>query len=425
MEKRKASITDLVIDPAESARAIGLRYVSNEMPGIRRVRSGETFRYLRPDGRTADLDDLRRIRSLVIPPAWTNVWICPLPSGHLQATGHDAKGRKQYRYHPRWREVRDEAKYNRMVEFGRALPRIRRRVEADMQRRGLPREKVLATVVRLLEVSLIRVGNDEYARENKSFGLTTLRDQHVAVTGSKIRFQFRGKGGKRHALEIDDPRLARIVKRCQDLPGQELFQYLDTEENQQDVGSADVNAYLKEITGKDFTAKDFRTWAGTVLAARALQQFEHVDSQAKAKKNIVQAIEAVSQMLGNTPSICRKCYVHPAILKAYLDGALVTTLRRRADEKLVSSLARLRPEEAAVLAFLQRQLSDEETRRNGSQKNGINANGYPIPHRKRGSKQPPLGARIAKRSNGTRRDAALGSRETYKRRAVEPRALSA
>lgn len=356
-----------LIDPVQSAKAAGLRYVNDTIPGIRRQKAGESFRYLAPNGNpVADPDELRRIRSLAIPPAWTDVWICPVPNGHLQATGHDVRGRKQYRYHPNWRSVRDETKYNRMIDFGRVLPRIRERVEADLRRPGLPKEKVLATVVRLLEVSLIRVGNEEYARDNKSFGLTTLRDQHVEVAGSKVHFQFRGKSGKQHAVLVDDPRLARIVKRCQDIPGQELFQYVDDDGEAQTVDSSDVNAYLKNITGQDFTAKDFRTWAGTVLAARALREFEQVDSQARAKKNILRAIEAVAQMLGNTPSICRKCYVHPAVLNAYLDGALLITLRRRAQERLSSSLAGLRPEEAAVLAFLQKQLAAEMSGRNGS-----------------------------------------------------------
>lgn len=366
MEKRRSSVPELVTDPVESAKLVGLRYVSDEMPGIRRLKSGTGFRYVDPKRRPVGTEDRWRIKSLVIPPAWTDVWICPLPEGHLQAVGRDARGRKQYRYHPRWRQVRDATKYNRMIEFGKILPRIRERVHRDMQLPGLPREKVLATVVRLLEVSLIRVGNEEYARTNKSFGLTTMRDQHVEVTGSTLQFQFRGKAGKQHTVKVDDPRLARIVKRCQDVPGQELFQYVDGDGKRQSIGSAEVNAYLKEITQQDFTAKDFRTWAGTVLAARALQELEQVDSQAKAKKNIVRAVEAVSQMLGNTPTICRKCYVHPAVLEAYMDGALVTTLRNKAEQKLVDSLHKLRPEEAAVLAFLQRRLAAEEQGRNGS-----------------------------------------------------------
>jgi DNA topoisomerase I len=366
MQPRKSRLPELANDPAASAQAVGLRYVSNQIPGIRRIKAGKHFRYVDPAGKTVAQEDLTRIRSLVIPPAWTDVWICPIANGHLQATGHDVRGRKQYRYHSRWREVRDQTKYTRMIQFGRILPKIRQRVQEDMARPGLCKEKVLATVVRLLEVSLIRVGNEEYARANKSFGLTTMRDQHVEVNGGVLHFRFRGKSGKQHAVEIQDPRLARIVKRCQDIPGQELFQYLDAQGNQQTIGSADVNGYLKEITGEDFTAKDFRTWAGTVLAARALQELEQVDTQTKAKKNIVRAVEAVAQMLGNTPSICRKCYVHPAVLDAYLDGALLQNLRRRAAQKISSELQSLRPEEAAVLAFLQRRLMSEENGRNGA-----------------------------------------------------------
>ncbi|MHC1767656.1 MAG: DNA topoisomerase IB [Verrucomicrobiia bacterium] len=399
MQTRRQVPVAALIDPVQSAKAAGLRYVNGEIPGIRRQKAGESFRYLAPNGKpVADPEELRRIRSLAIPPAWTDVWICPIPNGHLQATGHDIRGRKQYRYHPNWRSVRDETKYNRMIDFGRVLPRIRERVEADLQRPGLPKEKVLATVVRLLEVSLIRVGNEEYARDNKSFGLTTLRDQHVEVAGSKVHFQFRGKSGKQHAVLVDDPRLARIVKRCQDIPGQELFQYVDDDEQAQTVDSSDVNAYLKDITGQDFTAKDFRTWAGTVLAARALREFEQVDSQARAKKNILRAIEAVAQMLGNTPSICRKCYVHPAVLNAYLDGALLTTLRRRAQERLSSSLAGLRPEEAAVLAFLQKQLAAEMSGRNGSP-NGrsLKANGA---SKAQSRAMKPAGTRKGRRGRG-------------------------
>jgi DNA topoisomerase I len=357
-------------DPAAAARTVGLRYVSDTQPGICRVKTGRGFRYVDNSGKAIrQEEDLQRIRSLGIPPAWTQVWICAAENGHLQATGHDFKGRKQYRYHRRWREVRDETKFNRMVQFGKALPGLRRRVSRDLKLPGLPRQKVLATVVRLLEVSLIRVGNEEYARENRSFGLTTMRDRHVEVNGSRMRFQFRGKGGKEHEVEINDQRLSPIVKKCQDLPGQDLFQYVDEDGKRQAITSEDVNEYLKETTGQEFTAKDFRTWAGTVLAARALQEFEKVDSEAKAKRNILQAVEAVSQMLGNTPSICRKCYVHPAVLDSYMEGNLVKTLRKRADREFAASLSRLRPEEAAVLALLQRRLADEDANargRNGS-----------------------------------------------------------
>lgn len=330
------------------------------MPGIRREPAGNHFRYKYATGEEVDSAEvLKRIRSLAIPPAWKEVWICPDPAGHLQATGHDGRGRKQYRYHRRWREVREETKYSRMLAFGKALPRIRARVTADLALPGLSRNKVLATVVRLLEVSLIRVGNEEYERENDSFGLTTLKHRHVEVNGSEISFHFRGKSGKRHRIDVKDPHLARIVRRCQDLPGQELFQYVDSSGKPQDVRSTDVNDYLHEITQGDFTAKDFRTWAGTMLAAVALQEFQKFDSQAEAKRNITQAIESVAAKLGNTPSICKKCYVHPQVLDGYLDGTLARTLRRKTT-RLGGAMGRLRPEEAAVLALLQRRLAEQD-----------------------------------------------------------------
>src|SRR5437588_2266838 len=313
----------------DSAKEAGLRYVSDEMPGIRRRRAGKGFSYTAPDGTLIrDKRTLRRIASIVIPPAWSDVWICPLENGHIQATGRDARGRKQYRYHPRWRKVRDADKYERMVDFARVLPRIRALVERDLDRPGLPRERVLATIVRLLETTFVRVGNEEYARENRSYGLTTLRDQHADVNGSSVRFVFRGKSGKRHQVGLDDRRVARVVKRCQDLPGQVLFKYVDENGEQQQVDSGDVNDYLREIGGEDFTAKDFRTWAGTVLAARALQELEAFDSQTQAKKNVVRAIESVAGLLGNTTSVCRKCYVHPAVIDAYLDGSMLETLKQ-------------------------------------------------------------------------------------------------
>ncbi len=347
-------------DPAEAAKVAGLRYVHDQGPGIRRVRSGKGFRYVGPDGKTVrDRDTLRRVRSLAIPPAWADVWVCPAPNGHLQATGKDARGRKQYRYHPRWRAVRDETKYHRMIAFGLALPKIRARVEQDLARPGLPRCKVLATVVRLLETTLVRVGNEEYARANHSFGLTTLRDHHAHVEGTKVRFSFRGKSGVRHEVAVTDRRLARVVQRCQDLPGDELFQYLDDEGQPHTVGSADVNEYLHEVAGEEFTAKDFRTWAGTVLAARALQEFEAFDSQAQAKHNVVAAIESVAKRLGNTKAVCRKCYVHPAVIDAYLDGSLLETLGGRVERELTRELHELPAEEAAVLAFLQERLRRE------------------------------------------------------------------
>ena len=357
-------VPEIIADPVDAAKAAGLRYVTDRAPGIRRKRAGKGWSYTAPDGSTIrDRTVLCRFKALAIPPAYTDVWISPDPRGHIQATGRDEKGRKQYRYHPRWHEIRDESKYGRMIAFGDALPALRQRVDADLARSGLPREKVLATVVRLLETTLIRVGNEEYARTNDSFGLTTLRDEHVAVDGAMVRFSFRGKSGKEHTVDVRDRRLAAIVKRSQDLPGEELFQYLDEQGEHQSIGSADVNAYLREVTGQDFTAKDFRTWAGTVLAARALQEFEQVDSDAAAKRNVVGAVERVAERLGNTRAVCRKCYVHPAVIDAYLDGSLVRTLRQQIDAELGDSLTNLSPEEAAVLAFLRSRLAQEETPR--------------------------------------------------------------
>ncbi|HEV2107750.1 MAG TPA: DNA topoisomerase IB [Thermomicrobiales bacterium] len=347
----------LITDPAASAKAAGLRYVHDDRPGITRKRAGKGFSYITPDGkRIQDKAERTRIEALAIPPAWTDVWICPDPRGHIQATGRDIKGRKQYRYHPKWREVRDETKYNRLMAFGQALPLIRERTEQDLRRHGLPREKVLATVIRLLETTLIRVGNEEYARTNESFGLTTMHDEHVDVTSTGMRFHFRGKGGIEHAVRLTDRRLAGIVRRCQELPGQELFQYLDDDGEQRTVDSADINAYLQEITGQDFTAKDFRTWAGTVLAAQALQELGEVATDSEAKQNILRAIEAVAARLGNTRTICRKCYVHPIVLETYADGTMLETVKQRAEDELAGSLSGLPPEEAAVLALLQRRL---------------------------------------------------------------------
>ncbi|MFN2483605.1 MAG: DNA topoisomerase IB [Candidatus Limnocylindria bacterium] len=344
----------------EAAREAGLRYGDDARPGIRRRRRGRAFSYVAPDGRPInDERDLRRIKALAIPPAWTDVWIAPDQRGHIQATGRDARGRKQYRYHARWREVRDEAKYDRMIDFARALPAVRRRTLKDLAREGLPREKVLATVVQLLEKTLIRVGNEEYARANRSYGLTTLRSRHVDVEGSRVLFHFRGKGGKEHSVDVTDRRLARAIRRCQELPGQELFQYVDEDGQRRSIDSGDVNDYLHEITGRDFTAKDFRTWAGTRLAALALQAFEAVDSDAQAKRNVVDAIESVAQQLGNTPAICRKCYVHPAVIDAYVDGSMARTLRKRAERKLRESLHELSSEESAVMALLQQRLAQE------------------------------------------------------------------
>ena len=302
---------------------------------------------------------LARIASLAIPPGWTAVWICPRADGHIQATGRDAKGRKQYRYHPRFRALRESAKYEHVVGFADALPAIRARVGADMALRGLPREKVLATIVHLLEATLIRVGNDDYARHNKSYGLTTLENRHVAVDGAEVRFRFTGKSGKQWSLRLRDRRIAKIIKACQELPGQELIQYVDEQGDCRNVTSSDVNDYLRQITGRDITAKDFRTWAGTVLAAMALHEFERFDSAAQAKRNLRAAIEKVAARLGNTAAICRKCYVHPEVLNCYLDGDLALALESQAENALRSSLASLEPEEAAVLALLRSRLAKE------------------------------------------------------------------
>jgi DNA topoisomerase-1 len=356
---------------AETAKLVGLRYTSDDVPGITRKPAKNGFRYYDADGMPIrDEDTLARIKSLAVPPAWTDVWICPSNNGHIQATGRDARKRKQYRYHPRWRSVRDEAKYGRMLSFGKALPMIRKKVARALGLPGLPREKVLATVVYLLQATMMRIGNEEYARQNKSFGLTTLRDRHVRIDGSEVEFHFRGKSGVRHSIKVDDPRLARIVKRSRDLPGQELFQYIDDDGEQRAVGSADINEYLREITGEDYTAKDFRTWSGTILAAMALQEFQKFDSEAQAKKNIVRAIESVAEKLGNTPSICRKCYVHPAILDAYLDGTMLQALQRRAQEELVNDIHALHPEEAAVLALLQQRLQSTDAEKNPQRRMG-------------------------------------------------------
>ena len=364
--RRPAAIKRLLelTDPVESAKASGLSYVTDTTPGITRKSSGKKFRYFDPRGKPLrNPDVLSRIKSLAVPPAWTNVWICPSTNGHLQATGRDAKGRKQHRYHARWREVRDQTKYDRMIAFGHVLPKIRARVEQDLALPGLPRAKVIATVVKLLETTLIRVGNEEYARENKSFGLTTMREQHVEVSGAKIRFAFRGKSGVKFDLDVKDRRLAKIVQRCQDLPGQELFRYIDDDGDLRNVTSNDVNEYLREITQEDFTAKDFRTWAGTVLAARALREIEHFDSPAEAKRNVVSAIESVAKKLGNTRAVCRKCYIHPAVVNSYMDGTLVNSLELRVKKELAESRDVLGPEEAAVMSLIEKQLNSEDERK--------------------------------------------------------------
>jgi DNA topoisomerase-1 len=345
------------VDPAATAAAAHLRYVSPNGPGIRRERTADGFHYVDHLGQPiADEKTLARIRSLAIPPAYEYVWICRYANGHLQAVGRDARGRKQYRYHPRWRLVRDESKYQRMLLFGQMLPKIRAGVEADLRRQGLPREKVLAAVVRLLETTLARIGNEEYAKTNRSFGLTTLRNRHVKVKGIRLTFDFRSKGGIRHHIDLKDPKLARVVKKLQDLPGQEVFQYLDEAGERHSVESDDVNAYLRDVSGEEITAKDFRTSAATNLAALALGELAGFDNQAKAKKNVVQAFEAVSKMQGNTPAICRKCYIHPAIFDGYLDGTLMQALKQRADETLAEPERHLSAEEVLVMGFLSERL---------------------------------------------------------------------
>lgn len=350
--------------PEQDAACAGLTHSADDTPGIRRRRSGKGFRYLWPDGGTVTEEEtLERIRKLAIPPAHREVWICPDPDGHLQATGRDAKGRKQYRYHRRWTELREGTKFGRMLEFCRALPALRERVDADLRRRGLPREKVLAAVVRLLETTLIRVGNEAYARENRSYGLTTLRDGHTEIEGAEVRFSFKGKSGKEWNVALRDRRLARIVAACRDVAGDELFQYLDADGGRHAVTSGDVNAYLRDATGADFTAKDFRTWAGTVLAAMALTEFEAFDSAAAAKRNVTRAIEQVATRLGNTPAVCRRSYVHPELLDAYLEGGLLTSLKREVEAELRDELAGLSGEEAVVLAFLRGRLERETASR--------------------------------------------------------------
>jgi DNA topoisomerase I len=350
-------IVTLVKDPVEAAKMAGLRYVSDKKPGIRRERVGENFSYIGVNGKPIkDEETLKRIRSLAIPPAWTDVWICPNPRGHIQATGRDAKGRKQYRYHPKWRKVRDETKYDKMLIFGIALSTLRKRVAEDLKLPGLPREKVLATIIQLLDITAIRVGNEEYARENQSYGLTTLRNQHVNVSGSNIRLHFRGKSGKEHTYVVQDKKLARIVKRLQDLPGHELFEYLDEHNEVRSVESADVNEYLREITKEDFTAKDFRTWWGTVVTIEVLKELGETETQTQAKKNITQAIKEAAQHLGNTPTICRKCYVHPQVLDAYLNGTLLKTLKEQEERGSHKELAGLHPEEIALMEFLEGEL---------------------------------------------------------------------
>jgi DNA topoisomerase I len=337
------------------AKGAGLRYVNDDEPGFaRRGTSPANFSYHRPDGREVRAPQiLKRIRALAIPPAWTEVWICPDPDGHIQATGRDVKGRKQYRYHARWQEVRDQTKYERMIDFARALPKIRARIDADLARPGVGRERVIAAVVRLLERSLIRVGNDEYAKSNDSYGLTTLRDRHATVNGKTIEFRFRAKSGKFRAIELDAPRLSKVVRACQDLPGQELFQYRDENGEVCDVSSSDVNAWLREVTGEEFTAKDFRTWTGTVMAALALRAQELPAAKAAQKRVVNEAIDQVADVLGNTRAVCRKAYVHPQVFDAFSDGTLAQALDPARKCKPIKGLDRA---ERAVLDFLCRKI---------------------------------------------------------------------
>jgi DNA topoisomerase-1 len=346
--------TQVVVEAKRSARAAGLRYVSETTVGITRIRKGKLFAYVNPRGKPlTDEKALERIRLLAIPPAWENVWICPTASGHIQATGTDARGRKQYRYHARWQATRDQQKYHKLLAFAEALPKIRGRVNRDLARKGLPREKVLAAVVRLMERTAIRVGNEEYAKTNESYGITTLHNKHAKVKGATIRFDFRGKHGIEHAIALRDSRLAKIVKKCQDLPGQELFGYIDDDGQPRDVGSADVNAYIRQIAGRRFSAKDFRTWVGTVAAAWELAKCEPFTSAAMAKRTINQAVAEVAKLLGNTRTVCRKCYIHPAVINAYLDSTLQDTLKRGGRSARRNSL--LPTYEAAVVALLKSQ----------------------------------------------------------------------
>ena len=360
LEVETASVPAEDLDPVESAKAAGLRYVSDGKPGIRREKHRDDFRYIMPDDTAVrDTETLARIKSLVIPPAWTDVWICTQANGHLQATGRDARRRKQSRYHPRWREVRDETKYERMAHFAGALPLIRERVKHDLALPGLPRQKVLATIVSLMESTHIRVGNVEYARENKSYGLTTMRNKHVEVHGADVTFTFQGKSGVHHTVDLHDRRLAGIIKRCADIPGYELFQYLDRDGNHHSIDSSDVNEYLREITGQHFTAKDFRTWAGSVLACDLLRESGPFTSVTEAKKKVVEVIKAVAAKLGNTPSVCRKCYVHPAVLEAYLGGISPEAAKQQIDAEIAEHEHALRREEQALVELLQQRVALE------------------------------------------------------------------
>ncbi|MCU7499210.1 MAG: DNA topoisomerase IB [Ignavibacteria bacterium] len=350
----------IVTEPEEVAEAAGLRYVSDEDPGFSRKGQGKGFIYLeKNDNKLTDPKHVIRIEALVIPPAWTNVWICPYSNGHIQATGRDQKGRKQYIYHAGWEDIRNTNKFNLMIRFGETLPLIRARVDEDLRKHGLPGEKVMAILVRLLEETLIRIGNHEYAKQNDSYGLTTLRNKHMETDGSKVRFIFKGKSGKQWDVDIENKRLAKLIKQCQELPGQHLFQYLDEEGNRQTVDSADVNNYLKEIIGQDFTAKDFRTWGGTVRAAKELYDLGMAEDEKDKQKNIVLAIKKVSRALNNTPSVCRKYYIHPEIISAYMDNSLFEHMES-ASKNVESSRFALSTEENAVLNILKEGLLQKE-----------------------------------------------------------------
>lgn len=344
----------------ESAHEAKLRYVQDDIPGITRVKQGKQFIYKDASGKIIRDKALNlRINNLAFPPAYKNVWICPYANGHLQATGIDDRGRKQYRYHEKWREIRDETKYDKMLDFGKALPKIRKQIKKDLKLEGLSKEKVVAAVIVLLEKTLIRVGNEEYAKENKSYGLTTFHNKHVEIHGANIHFEFKGKSGVCHSIDLNDKRLAKIIKNCRDLPGHELFEYLDSWGTRYSVHSGDVNEYLHRVTGKEFTAKDFRTWYGTVLAAEALKGFKEFDSEAEAKKNIITAVESVAKSLGNTKAVCRKCYIHPAVINSYMDKTLVKNLQGHVGVMLKASLHSLSSEETAVMIFLRNHLKNK------------------------------------------------------------------
>lgn len=350
-----------------TAKMVGLRYVTDTVPGFSRKRAKNGFRYLDAAGKPiTDKKTIARIKSLVIPPAWEKVWISPWENGHIQATGRDAKNRKQYQYHSLWREVRDEAKYERMIGFGKALPLIRKGISEALTLPGLPREKVLATVIYLLQLTMMRIGNDEYAIQNQSYGLTTLRNKHVRIDGGEVRFNFRGKSGVEHSIKVNDKRLARIIKNIRDLPGQELFQYMDDEGNLHSISSTDVNEYLHQLTSENYTAKDFRTWSGTIFSALILNAFEKFETEAQAKKNVVTAIQSVAKKLGNTPTICRKCYVHPIIISAYIEGTLAIPIESPIEDGELTFLMAeylilenaLTAGEKAVLLFLENQIKN-------------------------------------------------------------------